>query len=344
MKKTRNIASLLLVLALSWSAESQTKKPITNNDLIRLIKNGFADEQIIAVIEASEPKFDVSVDALIELKNAGSSQKLIETILLSGKSPQASAATKPAASGLDNKIAPPAQPYIQVVLGSDRSILPSGLPTLIQTNAKGNNMATIAADDAVRGIASSVITSAASTAILAGPGVAAIPIVGVAGAAISRLPGLRRDPQITLVYALPGRQSANLITADRPKFELFFGDVVGANPADFIPVIVKVTPTENNWRLTGAQKTTARNLQSRSRTDFNFIEDAISSRSTTLGRGNVEIEPQNALPMGEYAIVLRPVSKSWKVDMTNLASRSGEGILLLPVWDFALRPETPAKP
>lgn len=355
--------SILFVLALSLSfglqvsAQSaavanmslQTKKPIVNSDVIRLVKNGFADDQVIAVIEASEPKFDVSVDALIELKNAGVSQKLIETILLAGRSPQVpsaggstagtDAATVPVANS-----APPSQPYIQIVRNSDRSILPPHAPTMIQTNAKGDNMATILADDSVRNVASTAITSAATTAILAGPGIAAIPILGVAGAAISRLPGLRRDPAITLVYALEGRQSANIIASDRPKFELFFGDVVGANPDDFIPVIVKVSTTNNNWRLTGAQKTTAKNMQSRTRTEFKFIEDLIPSRITKLARGHVSIEAQNPLQPGEYGIALRPTSKTWKVDVNDLVSKSGEGALVRPVWDFAIRSEAGTAP
>jgi Holliday junction resolvasome RuvABC DNA-binding subunit len=336
--KTALPSAPLSVASLSIGSSAPTgKKSITDNDVIRLVKNGFTDEQILAVIGASEPKFDISVDALIDLKSAGVSQKLIETILLSGKSPQPTTVSRtttesPAATA---NPALPAQPYALLLSGDQKTLLASHLPTMLQTNAKGDSMATILADDTVHSIASNAVTSVASSAAMSA-GMAAMPIIGVAGNVITKLPGLRRDPTITIIYALAGRQSPTALPADHPKFEIFYGDVVGANPDDFVPSLVKISPTNNNWRLTGAEKTNPKYLQSHQRTDFTFIEEVIPIRTTNLGRGHIAIELQDALPPGEYGIVLRPVSKTWKVDVSDLAAKSGEGVLLLPVWDFSI--------
>ena len=174
-------------------------------------------------------------------------------------------------------------------------------------------MATIVADESVQSIASNAMASVATTAILSAPGVAALPIVGVIGTVFTKLPRLGNGPTITLVYALEGRQSATVISTDRPKFELFFGDLVGANPDDFEPVILKINPTNNNWRLAGAQKINQKYLESHERTEAKFIEDIIPTHLNNFGRGHVGIEPQDPLPPGEYGVAIRPKSKTLKL-------------------------------
>lgn len=317
----------------------ETKKLLTNADVVKLLENGFGDEQIIRTIEASSSQFNISADALIELKKAGVSQTVISA-MLKAATPKTTAVTSESPPAPVASL-PPAQPYALIASTSPKPVLSANVPTVVQTKAKGDNVGTILADSAVQDISSTAITSVAASAITAAPGVATLPIVGAAGAVMLKMPGLRRDPTFTYVYALAGRQSSTVIDTVNLNFELFFGDVVGANPDDFEAVIIKISPTNNNWRLIGAQKTKAKYFESGERTELNFIEEKVLSKTTKLGRGHVQLEPEKPLTEGEYGVVLRPVSKSQKISLKDTLYRQGEGILVGIIWDFSVRPKTP---
>src|ERR1700745_3148331 len=67
-----------LVVGLTFA---QTKKPLTNDDVVQMVKAGFQESMIVKAIEANDANFDVSVQALVDLKNAGVSQPIIEAML-----------------------------------------------------------------------------------------------------------------------------------------------------------------------------------------------------------------------------------------------------------------------
>ena len=45
---------------------AQAKKPLTNDDVLQMVKAGFQESMIIKTIEANNPNFDVSVQALMD--------------------------------------------------------------------------------------------------------------------------------------------------------------------------------------------------------------------------------------------------------------------------------------
>jgi hypothetical protein len=53
----------------------QPKKPITNQDVVRMARAKFSDATIIKTIHADDPKFDLSATALVALKTAGVSEQ-----------------------------------------------------------------------------------------------------------------------------------------------------------------------------------------------------------------------------------------------------------------------------
>jgi hypothetical protein len=55
--------------------------PLTNAEILEMVKAGFAEETILKSIQLSETRFDTSVAALVELKNAGASEKVIQAML-----------------------------------------------------------------------------------------------------------------------------------------------------------------------------------------------------------------------------------------------------------------------
>ncbi len=71
----------ILTVLVFGLALAQTKKPLTNDDVLQMVKAGFQESMIVKAIEANETNFDVSVQALMDLKNAGVSQSVIEAML-----------------------------------------------------------------------------------------------------------------------------------------------------------------------------------------------------------------------------------------------------------------------
>ena len=86
--KTRLLKILFLSLALATaiSIPAQTNSPIepeilANADVVLMAKSGLTKAIIIRKINESKSDFDVSIKALVDLKNAGVDDEIIETIM-----------------------------------------------------------------------------------------------------------------------------------------------------------------------------------------------------------------------------------------------------------------------
>jgi len=78
----RKVALCLVALfLLAVCASAQTRKPLTNDDIVNMTKQGFEPELIVKAIETSETNFDVSAQALLDLKAAGVSEPAMEAML-----------------------------------------------------------------------------------------------------------------------------------------------------------------------------------------------------------------------------------------------------------------------
>ena len=62
----------------------------------------------------------------------------------------------------------------------------------------------------------------------------------------------KRKPTMTHIWALQGQKSPNVIKANTPKLELSYANVVGLNPDEFEPALIRLTPSPSNYRLVGA--------------------------------------------------------------------------------------------
>jgi hypothetical protein len=158
------------------------------------------------------------------------------------------------------------------------------------------------------------------------------------GALVRRLPKFIHNPVLTFVYALAHGRSSNVIASTTPKFEVRFADITGADPDDFQAALVKLTATKNNWRLLGLKRAKQSAFESSERTEYSFKEELIGTRVTRIARGIFEIQPARPLVPGEYGIVIRPVSETYKVSPKDAVIKAGEGLLLLPIWDFSIDP------
>lgn len=333
----------------STTARPQSPESLTNADVIQMVRDKFTESVIMAAIRSNPTAFDVGIKALGELKRAGVSQTIIEAMLIAsgGGAPKGAPSEQPADARsveapddgpppavIRNEQATPRGLQVIVRAGESQSELGYSATTLVQTKAKGDNVGTIMADSAVRAVTFEAITSVATKAVVASPGLAAIPIVGGAAALLLNLPGLRRNPTFTFIFALAGRTSQQVITSNRPVFEGSFDNITGLNPDEFHLVLVRVHVTPNNWRFVGAQRQQYKG-RSDVRTSSTFIDDVVPTRSTMMGRGRERIETAEALAPGEYAVLLRPKTGKLEVSISEYVEHSGTGTVAL-VFDFAV--------
>jgi hypothetical protein len=94
--RTMCLSTVIMAFAVGL-AFAQTKKALTNDDVIQMVKAGFEDETIIKAIQASDLQLDASAAGLITLKNAGVSKKIIDAMLEAEAKKRATAAPEAAA-------------------------------------------------------------------------------------------------------------------------------------------------------------------------------------------------------------------------------------------------------
>jgi outer membrane lipoprotein SlyB len=72
----RLLAAVLLALPLLAIAA-----PMTNDDVVKLVRSGLSEATILQAIQGSEPYFDTSSDGLIRLKQGGVNDRIIQQVL-----------------------------------------------------------------------------------------------------------------------------------------------------------------------------------------------------------------------------------------------------------------------
>jgi hypothetical protein len=82
----RSLLVLLFCLSTWQTAIGQASQPpITNSDLVDMVKSGIGDQTIILAIKQSPTLFDTSPQALILLKKAGTSDQVLNAVLTATK-------------------------------------------------------------------------------------------------------------------------------------------------------------------------------------------------------------------------------------------------------------------
>ncbi|HXA83040.1 MAG TPA: hypothetical protein VNY56_08025 [Methylomirabilota bacterium] len=95
MKRIVRLALTAMWMFSAIAAFAQTQKALTNADVVTMTRNGFAPALIVKAIESDATDFDVSAQALIDLKNAGVDQSVMEA-MLTAQGSKPSAATEAA--------------------------------------------------------------------------------------------------------------------------------------------------------------------------------------------------------------------------------------------------------
>jgi len=336
MPRIFKIATTLTVIAICASTASlgqQTQAPLTNADVVKMVKGGLPESVVVSAIQKSPGNYDTSVDGLIALHKAGVTQNEMDAIMAAGNKHPAGAADATAPVPSASSTSKWVMPKVAVVSGGASKELPLEKTQLTQTKTKPSSMSSLAADSAVtQGIG----TAAGEAAWRMNSGVGGASVLG-AGSIASGILG-HRNPTVTYVWGVPNAASTNVVPSDSPAFSVDFSKAPGVNPDDFEPAIVKLTPAQNNsCRIVGATqgKEDARSSEAADWAMYSsFLEERVAVNSQKVKSGEYKISPSSALLPGEYAVVLRPVSKTKKFSGGDVARNQGDGMMFNAMWSF----------
>src|SRR5690348_9922839 len=101
----RKVSLLLLILSLSWATTAvlaqQGQQPLTNADVVKMVKSGLPASVVSNAIQANDTDFDVSANGLIALQKAGVPQAVMDAMISASskkRSGAAAASSAPAAA------------------------------------------------------------------------------------------------------------------------------------------------------------------------------------------------------------------------------------------------------
>lgn len=336
----RRFPVFVLVLSLSCVALFAQNQPLTNSDVVKMVKSGLPASTIVNAIQANPSSFDVSANGLIGLQKAGVPQPVMDA-MISAASKQRSA---PAAGESSGASAGPAalpgggQFTVADLEGGRSHSLAREKTQLAQTKTHASSLGALAGDSAVNQGFQAGMNVAAWKAWEHGGGYGSYAGVSAASGVMSGIMG-HHKPNVTYVWAVPGPKSSTVV-GNAPTFDVTFTDIAGINADEYEPAIVKLTPTTNNWRLVGASQGKADSLQDGSahwEVYSSYVEEKVPSRLEKLASGHARISPASALSAGQYGVVLRPRSKSKRFSGTDVANGQGEGLVFDSIFAFAVK-------
>ncbi len=360
---------LMLVLAagalLTTSLQAENgSKPLTNDDVVALIKGGLGESVVIGAIQSQDTNFDISAVRLLQLKKEGVTPKVMEAILAAAKYRATKASNPPAeaanaklkvmengASGIQQEVAvgtaapSPGPLSVSFVQGSSKQPIPTSHTQVVEAKTKASTLGGLASDgslqQAMAGVTQTVASAGlmkgssklASTAMMVNPMLTGPMMVGNIFAS-------HHKQTVTAVWALPGQRADTVLHQTQPSFEVHFSDIPGVNADDYEPALVKLEPSPNNFRLVGATQTKQDQMQA-STTDWGmysaFVEERVAITSRKVSSGTYQVQPAATLAAGEYAVALRPVNKDKKFSGSAIAQNAGDGLIFNSVWAFEIQ-------
>ena len=319
----------VIVLAQTFAAAQQPQKPMTNDDIIAMVKNKMPETVVVSAIQTRSSQFNTSTTELIRLQKAGVTENELNAIIAASNkgapiasSPKPSAASTPDAAGAV-PVSKSHMPKLYLTNGGAARELPLEKTQLAETKTKPSSMKSLAADSAVTQAMQSGINTAAYGAASHMNSAIGNSAVQQAGSVFSGVLS-HRAPTVTYVWGVPSPASTNILQTVSPNFAVDFSRAIGIQADDYEPAIVKLTPAQNACRIVGATQGKA-DVRSSPAADWqmysHFLEERVSTRAEKLEAGKYKVSPASELQPGEYAVVLRPISKRKKV----LRRRCGAG-------------------
>jgi len=345
--KLASTIGCMLLLCVPFASLAQ-QKPLTNADVINMVKGGLAESIIISAIQLNPANYDVSPTALLTLKKAGVTSKEQDAMLAAMKAasaPAAAAAPQPPAQQPSESPASAVSaanpqgwrmPTVSVMQGATSQPIPLEKAQLAQTKNKPSSMSGLASDSVVtQALQGGVNTATYSLASKVNS--------QVGGSTVQQAGGIfsgvmaKRKQSVTYVWGVPGPASTNIFQNFLPTFAVNFANAPGINPEEYEPTIVKLTPAQNTCRIVGATEGKEDARQSAAadwQVYSSFLEERVAANAEKSKPGEYRLTPRSPLLPGEYAVVLRPVSKTKKFSGGDVARGQGDGFAFNAVWSF----------
>ncbi len=331
---------LSICICAQMSAQ-QSQKPLTNDDVIKMVRQKLPESVIVSAIHSTPANFNTTSSELIRLHNAGVSEAELNAMIAASGGAGSAPPVAPPLSDDTSKIPPPPapashMPKVYVLQGGAYQELPLEKTQLAETKTKPASLASLASDSVVAqavqaGVADA--TTVAATHMNSGIGGAAVEQAGSIFSGVMA----QRKPTVTYVWGVPNPASANVLQTISPVFFVDFSKIPGVNHADYEPAIVKLTPAQNVCRILGATQARV-DARSSPAADWqvysHFLEERVIVRAQHMGDGKYQLSPASELFPGEYAVVLRPVSKDKKFSGGDITRAQGDGFMFDAAWTF----------
>lgn len=339
----RVLTVLLSVLLLGVTVFGQvqtTPAALTNADILKMSKAGLAESLIVKEISSSLPAFDTSPNALIELKNQGVSAAVLDAMVSAMSGGGSGASTTAAGEAGGNASGGSASVPEGLWVKVNGRNLPAERTQLAETKTQANTLGGLAHDSMLGQALQAGMGQATYMAILHAPGsYAGAGMMGSAGGIMGGILS-NRKPTLTYVWVLASSSAPGPPLPSSPSFEVHDAGIPGINAGEYVPELLRLSPTANNWLLVGATRA-KQDTWDKSSPDWpmysTFLEDRVPARIEQLQPGHFRVSPASALAPGPYAIAFRPVSKSKKFTPTDIARSQGAGLLFNTVWAFGVK-------
>jgi hypothetical protein len=327
--------SLLAVPALA----QQSAKPLTNDDVLTMVKKKMPESVIVSAINSSPANYNTSTGELIRLNSAGVTEGELNAMLaVTRKSTEAQPAATSSGAPESEPASKSKMPKVVVSQGAASQELKLEKTQLAQTKNKPSSMKSLAADSTVTQAMQAGINTVSWDAASHMSSVVGGTTVQQAGSVLSGMLA-HRTPTVTYVWGVPSPSSSNVLQSASPVFSLDFSRAPGVNPDDYEPVIIKLTPAQNTCRIVGATQGKA-DASGSPAADWeiysHYLEDQVATNPQKLGAGKYKIAAASELVPGEYGLVLRPVSKTKRFSGGDVARAQGDGLMFDAIWTFQI--------
>jgi hypothetical protein len=254
MIRTNLFRTLLTIsIAIGPSAFAQ-QKPLTNDDVITMVKSGMQESVVVSAIQSRPGKFSTSTSELVRLHKAGVTENELNAMIAASSKGISGGAVPSSSSQTSTPSVPKSRlPTLIVAAGGNTQELHLEKTQLAETKTKPSSMKSLASDSVVtQAMQTGVNEAAMSAAMHMNSGIGS-ESVQQAGSIFSSVM-THRQPKMTYVWGVPGPASSNILQSASPTFVVDFSRILGVTPDDYAPAIVKLTPAQNRCRIIGVRR------------------------------------------------------------------------------------------
>jgi len=329
-----------LIVAATLLPAQQAKKPLTNDDVIQMVKSGLPESVVVSAIQSRPGKFRTSTAELVRLHKAGVTETELNAMIAASN--KGSGGGTSAASLEQSAAAAPVSksrmPHVMMTAKGTTQELHLEKTQLAEIKTKPSSMKSLAGDSAVAQAMQAGVNTATWDAASHMNSAVGSTSVQQAGSIFSGIMA-HRQPKVTYVWGVPGPASSNVVQDGTPAFTVDFSRTMGVNPDDYAPALVKLTPAQNTCRIVGATQG-KEDERSSPAADWqiysHFLEERVNIQAEKLGPGKYKVRPASELAPGEYGLVLRPLIRTKNFSGGDVARAQGDGLMFDAIWTFQI--------